>query len=96
VLPASRAGVLGAAVLGLGRALGETIAVTMVIGNAPRISTSVLAPGSTMASLIANEFSEATSPLHLEALVAVGLLLFVVALVVNVLARLLTRGVIRR
>jgi phosphate transport system permease protein len=96
VLPASRAGVLGAAILGLGRALGETIAVTMVIGNAPRISTSVLAPGSTMASLIANEFSEATSPLHLEALVAVGLLLFVVALVVNVLARLLTRGVIRR
>jgi phosphate transport system permease protein len=96
VLPASRAGVLGAAVLGLGRALGETIAVAMVIGNAPRISASVLAPGSTMASLIANEFSEATRPLHLEALVAVGLLLFVVALAVNVLARLLTRRVIRR
>jgi phosphate transport system permease protein len=96
VLPASRAGVLGAAVLGLGRALGETIAVTMVIGNSPRISASVLAPGYTMASVIANEFSEATRPLHLEALVAVGLLLFAVALVVNVLARLLTRGVSRR
>jgi phosphate transport system permease protein len=96
VLPASRAGVLGAAVLGLGRALGETIAVTMVIGNSPRISASVLAPGYTMASLIANEFAEATSPLHLEALVAVGLLLFAVALAVNILARLLTRGVIRR
>jgi phosphate transport system permease protein len=96
VLPASRAGVLGAAILGLGRALGETIAVTMVIGNAPRISASVLAPGYTMASLIANEFSEATRPLHLEALVAVGLLLFAVALAVNILARLLTRGVIRR
>jgi phosphate transport system permease protein len=96
VLPASRAGVLGAAILGLGRALGETIAVTMVIGNSPRISASVLAPGYTMASLIANEFSEATRPLHLEALVAVGLLLFAVALAVNILARLLTRGVIRR
>jgi phosphate transport system permease protein len=96
VLPASRAGVLGAAILGLGRALGETIAVTMVIGNSPRISASVLAPGYTMASLIANEFSEATRPLHLEALVAVGLLLFAVALAVNILARLLTTGVTRR
>ena len=96
VLPASRSGVLGAAVLGLGRALGETIAVTMVIGNSPSVRASLLAPGYTMASVIANEFSEATSPLHLEALIAVGLLLFAVALLVNVLARLLTRGAVRR
>ena len=91
VLPASRSGVIGAVILGLGRALGETIAVTIVIGNSPNISTSILAPGYTMPSLIANEFSEATSPLHLQALVAVGMMLFVVTLVVNIFARLLVR-----
>lgn len=96
VLPPARAGIFGAAILGLGRALGETIAVTMVIGNSPSLSKSLLAPGYTMASVIANEFSEATGPLHVEALIAVGLLLFAVTLIVNVLARLAIRRTRRR
>jgi phosphate transport system permease protein len=91
VLPASRPGVVGASILGLGRALGETIAVTIVIGNSPTISKNLLAPGYTMPSVIANEFSEATSSLHLEALIAIGMMLFAVTLVVNILARLIVR-----
>jgi len=91
VLPSARSGIIGAIMLGLGRAFGETIAVTMVIGNSPTLSKSILAPGYTMASVIANEFSEATGPLHIEALIAVGLLLFAVTLVVNILARFLVR-----
>jgi phosphate transport system permease protein len=97
VLRNARAGILGAIILGLGRAMGETMAVTMVIGNRAEISTSLFAPGYTMASVIANEFSEATEDLYLHALIEVGLALFVVTVIVNSLARLLvwtvTRGV---
>jgi phosphate transport system permease protein len=75
--------------LGLGRALGETMAVTMVIGNRPDISLSLFAPGYTMASVIANEFTEATSDLYLAALIEVGLALFVVTVLVNAMARFL-------
>ncbi len=91
VLPAAQSGVVGAIILGLARALGETIAVTMVIGNSPLINVSLLSPGYTMASVIANEFAEATTPLHAEALVAVGLLLLAVTVAVNIVARLLVR-----
>jgi phosphate transport system permease protein len=89
VLRNARAGILGGVILGLGRALGETMAVTMVIGNRPEIAKSLFAPGYTMASVIANEFSEATGDLYLSALVEIGLALFLVTLVVNALARLL-------
>jgi len=89
VLRNARIGILGAVILGLGRALGETMAVTMVIGNRPEIAKSLFAPGYTMASVIANEFSEATGDLYLSALVEIGLALFIVTLIVNALARLL-------
>src|SRR5438046_4558316 len=84
----ARTGIVGAIMLGFGRALGETMAVTMVIGNNPRISTSLFAPQYTMAAVIANEFTEAADNLYLSALVEVGLVLFVVTLLVNSLARL--------
>jgi len=87
VLPYARSGIVGGVMLGLGRALGETMAVTMLIGNRHEISASLLAPGYTMASLIANEFSEATGELHLSALMAVGLILLVLTFIVNALAR---------
>jgi phosphate transport system permease protein len=87
VVPYARSGIIGGVMLGLGRALGETMAVTMVIGNRHEISASLLAPGYTMASLIANEFSEATSDLHLSALMAVGFVLLVVTFLINALAR---------
>jgi phosphate transport system permease protein len=87
VLPFARSGIVGGVILGLGRALGETMAVTMVIGNRPEISASLFAPGYTMASLIANEFSEATDDLHVSALMAVGAGLFVVTVIVNAIAR---------
>ena len=96
VLPFARSGIIGGVILGLGRALGETMAVTMVIGNTHEISSSLLAPGYTMASLIANQFSEATGDLHLSALMAVGFTLFVVTLVVNGIARWLLWRVARR
>lgn len=89
VIPYARSGIIGGIILGLGRALGETMAVTMLIGNRPEISASLFAPGYTMASLIANEFSEATSDAHLSALMGVGAVLFVVTLIVNALARYL-------
>ncbi len=89
VLRNARIGIVGGVILGLGRALGETMAVTMVIGNRPEIAKSLFAPGYTMASVIANEFSEATGDLYLNALVEIGLALFIVTLVVNALARLL-------
>jgi len=89
VLPYGRVGVIGAVMLGLGRALGETMAVTMVIGNRPEIAVSFFAPGSTMASVIANEFSEATSALYVQVLVEIGLVLLAVTMLVNVMARLL-------
>jgi phosphate transport system permease protein len=93
VVPYGRSGLIGAVLLGLGRALGETMAVTMVIGNRPEISVSLFAPGYTMASVIANEFTEATSDLYLAALIEVGLLLFGITVLVNALARLLVWSV---
>jgi phosphate transport system permease protein len=89
VLPYGRAGIIGAIMLGFGRALGETMAVTMVIGNRHDLGASLLAPAYTMAAAIANEFSEATTPMYLSALFAVGLVLFVVTITVNAFARLL-------
>lgn len=89
VMPFARSGIIGAVILGLGRALGETMAVTMVIGNRPQVAASLFAPGYTMASVIANEYTEATSDLYLSALTEIGLLLFGVTLVLNVIARLL-------
>jgi len=91
VLSYARRGVFGAAVLGLGRALGETMAVTMVIGNRPEVSASLFAPGYTLASVIANEFTEATTDLYLNALFELGLVLFVLTVVVNILAQLMLR-----
>jgi phosphate ABC transporter permease protein PstC len=88
VLPYSRSGITGAAMLGLGRAIGETIAVTLVIGNAPQIGHHLFSQGYTLAAVIANEFGEAASnPLHRAALIAAGLVLFVLTLVVNAGAR---------
>jgi phosphate transport system permease protein len=95
VLPFARTGILGGVILGLGRALGETMAVTMVIGNRHDISASLLAPGYTMASLIANEFTEASGDVHLSALMAVGFVLFVITLIVNGIARWLVWRVAR-
>ncbi len=89
VLRYGKSGLIGAILLGLGRALGETMAVTMVIGNRPDISASLFAPGYTMASVIANEFTEATGDLYLSALIEVGLALFAVTVLVNALARVL-------
>jgi phosphate transport system permease protein len=95
VLRNARAGIMGGVILGLGRALGETMAVTMVIGNRPEIAKSLFAPGYTMASVIANEFSEATGDLYLSALVEVGLALFLVTIIVNIVAQLLVWTVTR-
>jgi phosphate transport system permease protein len=95
VLRNARAGIVGGIILGLGRALGETMAVTMVIGNRPEIAKSLFAPGYTMASVLANEFSEATGDVYLSALVEIGLALFFVTIVVNALARLLVWSVTR-
>jgi phosphate transport system permease protein len=85
----ARTGIIGAVMLGFGRALGETMAVTMVIGNNPRISASLFAPQHTMAAVIANEFTEADTALYLDALVEIGLVLFTITLVINGLSRLL-------
>jgi phosphate transport system permease protein len=84
-----RTGIMGAVMLGLGRALGETMAVTMVIGNNPQISLSLFAPQHTMAAVLANEFTEAADDLYLHALVEIGLVLFIVTIVINALSRLL-------
>ena len=92
VLPTARAGIFGATVLALGRALGETIAVTMVIGNRDEIPPSIFSPGYTLASKIANEFSEATGTLYPSALVELGLVLILVTLTVNLIALLLVRS----
>jgi phosphate transport system permease protein len=96
LVPYGLSGLLGAVILGLGRALGETIAVTMIIGNNLDLSASLLHPGYTMASLIANEFAEATSELYINALIEMGLILFVITLIVNLVARLLIWRVSRR
>ena len=95
VLPYAKSGIIGAVMLGLGRAMGETIAVALVIGGSTTISTSLFHPGYTMAAVIANEFPEATGP-HIEALVGVGVLLFALTLLVNVCARLLVWRTARR
>ena len=87
---------IGAIILGLGRALGETIAVAMVIGNRPEISASLFQPSSTLASVIANEFVEATSDLNLAALIELGLVLLLLGVVLNVVARLLVYGATQR
>jgi phosphate transport system permease protein len=95
VLRNARAGIVGGVILGLGRALGETMAVTMVIGNRPEIAKSLFAPGYTMASVLANEFSEAAGDLYLSALIEIGLALFLVTIIVNALARLMVWSVTR-
>jgi len=89
VVPWARTGILGSVFLALARALGETMAVTMVIGNDPKISASLLAPGYTIAAVIANEFSEATGNLYLSALIELGLVLFLMTFILNGLARIL-------
>jgi phosphate transport system permease protein len=96
LIPYGLSGILGAVILGLGRALGETMAVTMVIGNSIEGSLSLLKPGYTMSSIIANEFAEAASALHAEALIEIGLILFVITLILNIIARLLVWRVARR
>jgi len=95
VLRNARIGIVGAIILGLGRALGETMAVTMVIGNTPQIQKSLLSNGASMASVIANEYAEASGNLHLSALTEIGLALFIVTIIVNALARLLVWAVTR-
>ena len=95
VLRNARIGIVGAVILGLGRALGETMAVTMVIGNTPEIHGSLLANGTSMAAVIANEYAEATSDLHRAALTEIGLALFIVTIIVNAFARLLVWAVTR-
>jgi phosphate transport system permease protein len=83
----ARTGIVGAIMLGFGRALGETMAVTMVIGNSPRITWSLFAPQYTMAAVLANEFAEAASELYLHALVEIGFVLFIITLIVNAISR---------
>jgi phosphate transport system permease protein len=95
VLRNARIGIVGSVILGLGRALGETMAVTMVIGNHPDIVKNLFAPSYTLASVIANEFTEATGDLYLSALIEIGLALFIVTIVVNAIARLLVWAVTR-
>jgi phosphate transport system permease protein len=96
VLKNAKSGILGATILGLGRAIGETMAVTMVIGNRPVISLSLFDPGYTMASVIANEFTEATSDMYISALTEIALVLFVITIIVNIFARLLVWSVTRK
>ena len=89
VLPYTRVGVIGGVMLGLGRALGETMAVTFVVGNAHRISGSILAPGTTISATIANEFTEAVEDIYTSSLIALGLLLFIITFIVLAIARLM-------
>src|SRR5690606_3705621 len=96
VLPYTRVGVIGGIMLGLGRALGETMAVTFVIGNANRISGSILAPGTTISATIANEFTEAVEDIYTSSLIALGLILFVITFIVLALARYMLARVQRK
>ena len=96
VLPYARRGIYGSVFLALARALGETMAVTMVIGNSPQIKASLFAPGYSIAAVIANEFTEATDDLYVQALIALGLVLFALTIVINGVARLLVAGTSRR
>src|SRR4029077_7683478 len=93
VLSYAKKGIFGAVILGLGRALGETMAVTMVIGNTPQVAASLFAPGYTLASVIANEFTEATTDLYLNALVEIGLVLFIITILANLIAQLLLKTI---
>jgi phosphate transport system permease protein len=93
VVPYARSGLIGALVLALGRALGEAMAVTMVIGNKPAIAASLFSPGYTLASVVANEFTEATGQQYLSVLIGIGSMLFILSMIVNSFARLLVRGV---
>jgi phosphate transport system permease protein len=96
VVPYARLGIIGSVFLGLARALGETMAVTMVIGNNPSVKASLFAPGYTIAAVIANEFSEATGTVYLSSLVELGLVLFLITIIVNGLARLLVIATSRK
>jgi phosphate transport system permease protein len=96
VLPYAKAGIIGSIFLALARALGETMAVTMVIGNDPKINFSLLAPGYSIAAGIANQFTEATSDLYVSALINLGLVLFFITIIVNALARILILATSRR
>jgi phosphate transport system permease protein len=96
VLPYTRVGVIGGVMLGLGRALGETMAVTFVIGNAHKIAASILAPGTTISATIANEFTEAVGDIYTSSLIALGLILFVITFVVLTIARLLLARIEKR
>jgi phosphate transport system permease protein len=96
VLPFTRIGVIGGVMLGLGRALGETMAVTFVIGNAHKISASLLAPGTTISATIANEFTEAVGDLYTSSLIALGLILFIITFIVLAIARYLLLRIERR
>jgi len=95
VLPYARSGIFGAIILGFGRAIGETMAVTMVIGNSLKISGSLFSPSNTMASVIANQFSEATSNLHISSLMEIGFLLLVISIIINIAARILVWKLLR-
>jgi len=95
VLDNAKSGILGAIIIGLGRAVGETMAVTMLIGNRAQIVASLFAPGYTIASVVANEFTEATSEIHRESLIMLCLVLFLVTFIINILARLLVWSVTR-
>ena len=96
VLTGAKSGILGATLLGLGRAVGETMAVTMVIGNRPDISFSLFDPGHTMASVLANEFTEATSDLYVSSLIEIALLLFVLTVILNAVARFIVWSVTKK
>ncbi len=91
VFPQARSGMVGAVMLGFGRALGETMAITMVIGNAPAISASLFSPAYTLSSVIANEFTEATSKIYISSLIELALLLFIISMIFNAIAKLLIR-----
>ena len=96
VIPYTRIGVIGGIMLGLGRALGETMAVTFVIGNAHKISASILAPGTTISATIANEFTEAVGDIYTSSLIALGLILFVITFIVLAIARYMLLRIERR
>jgi phosphate transport system permease protein len=96
VLPYGFSGIVGAVILGLGRALGETIAIAMVIGNSPQISVSLFGAGATLASVIANEFAEAVSDLHVAALIELALVLLILGVLLNIVARSMVAAVASR
>ena len=96
ILPYTKNGIIGAIMLGLGRALGETMAVTFVIGNAHRIRPSIFAPGTTISATLANEFTEATGAMYMHSLLALGLILFVITFVVLVITRILLLSISNR